>query len=93
MHRHELDTVSLFTGVSLVIVAGGYTVTHITGVRLQWLVAVPALLVLIGSAVIVSVVRRMRHSAYDGSAAHEAADVGVIECPLGCARMPSSYVT
>lgn len=60
MHRHELDTVSLFAGVAFVIIAGGYALTHITDVRLNWLVAVPVLLVLIGAAVIVSVIRRMR---------------------------------
>jgi cytochrome c-type biogenesis protein CcmH/NrfF len=63
MHRHELDPVSLFSGVALVLIAGGYTLTHTTGVRLHWLLAAPALLVLVGAAVIVSVLRRMRQPA------------------------------
>jgi hypothetical protein len=62
MHRHELDPVSLFVGVALVAVAGGYTLTHTTDVRLDWLLALPAFLVLVGAGVIVSVVRRMRRS-------------------------------
>lgn len=60
MHRHELDPVSLFSGLALVLIAGGYTLTHTTGVHLHWLLAVPTLLALIGAAVIVSVLRRMR---------------------------------
>jgi hypothetical protein len=59
MHRHDLDPVSLFAGVALVIVAAGYALTHTTGLRVHWLLAVPALLVFIGAAVIVAVVRRM----------------------------------
>lgn len=67
MHRHELDPVSLFFGMALVLVAGGYTLTHTTDVRLHWLLALPALLVLIGAAVIVTVLRKMSQPMPAGS--------------------------
>lgn len=62
MQRHDLDAVSLFSGVAFVLVAAGYSLTHTTGVRLNWLLAVPALLVLVGAAVVVTVLRRMRRA-------------------------------
>jgi hypothetical protein len=59
MQRHELDTVSLFAGVVFVAIAGGYALTHTTDLRLHWLIAVPALLLLVGAAVTVMAVRRI----------------------------------
>jgi hypothetical protein len=59
VHRHELDPVSLVTGLILVMVAAGYTLTHTTSLRLHTIVLVPALLVVVGVAVIALVVRRM----------------------------------
>jgi hypothetical protein len=59
MQRHELDLVSLFAGVVFVAVAAGYTLTHTTGVRLHWLVALPALLLVVGAAVTAIAVRRI----------------------------------
>jgi hypothetical protein len=59
MQRHDVDVVSLFSGLIFLLVAGGYTLTHTTDIHLRWLLAVPALLVLVGSAVVVAVVRRM----------------------------------
>jgi hypothetical protein len=60
MQQHELDPVSLFSGLLLVLIAGGYGLTHTTDLRLHWLLAVPALLILIGATVIITVTRRMK---------------------------------
>jgi hypothetical protein len=60
MRRHDVDSVSLFSGVAFLLIAGGYTLTHATDLHLDWLLAVSALLVLVGAAVVVSVARRMR---------------------------------
>jgi hypothetical protein len=59
MPRHELDVVSLFAGVVFVAIAGGYALTHTTDVRLHWLIAVPAVLLLIGAAATAMAVRRI----------------------------------
>jgi hypothetical protein len=59
MERHELDLVSLFAGLVFVAVAAGYALTHSTDLRLHWLVAVPALLLLVGAAVTSIAVRRV----------------------------------
>jgi hypothetical protein len=59
MQRHELDVVSLFAGVVFVTIAGGYALTHTTGARLDWIFAVPAVLVLAGAAVTAMAVRRI----------------------------------
>lgn len=59
MQRHELDLVSLFAGLVFVAIAGGYALTHTTDLRLHWLVAVPALLLLIGAAATAMAVRRI----------------------------------
>jgi hypothetical protein len=59
MQRHELDLVSLFAGVVFLAVAGGYALTHTTGVRLHGLVVVPAFLLIIGAAVTATALRRI----------------------------------
>ena len=59
MQRHELDVVSLLAGVVFVAIAGGYALTHTTDLRLHWLIAVPALLLLIGAAATAMAVRRI----------------------------------
>jgi general stress protein CsbA len=59
MQRHELDVVSLFAGLMFVAIAAGYAVTHTTGVRVHWLIAIPALLLLVGAAVTTMAVRRI----------------------------------
>jgi membrane protein implicated in regulation of membrane protease activity len=59
MQRHELDVVSLLAGVVFVAMAGGYALTHTTDLRLNWLIAVPALLLLIGAAATAMAVRRI----------------------------------
>jgi hypothetical protein len=59
MQRHELDLVSLFAGMVFVAIAGGYALTHTTDLRLHWLIAVPALLLLVGAAVTAMAVRRI----------------------------------
>jgi hypothetical protein len=59
MQRHELDLLSLFLGLVFVAIAGGYALTHTTDLRLHWLIAVPALLLLIGAAATAMAVRRI----------------------------------
>jgi hypothetical protein len=59
MQRHELDSFSLFAGVVFVAITASYTLTHTTGVRLHWLIVVPAFLLLVGAAVTVMAVRRI----------------------------------
>jgi hypothetical protein len=59
MQRHELDVVSLVAGVVFVAIAGGYALTHTTDLRLHWLIAVPALLLLVGAAATAVAVRRI----------------------------------
>jgi hypothetical protein len=71
MQRHELDLVSLFAGVAFVAIAGGYALTHTTDLRLHWLTALPAVLLLIGAAVVAMAVRRIIAG---GSAAGPMAD-------------------
>jgi drug/metabolite transporter superfamily protein YnfA len=59
MQQHEVDLVSLFAGVGCVAIAGGYALTHTTDLRLHWFVALPALLLLVGAAVVAMAVRRI----------------------------------
>jgi hypothetical protein len=59
MQRHELDSFSLFAGVVFVAITASYTLTHTTGVRLHWLIVVPAFLLLMGAAVTALAVRRI----------------------------------
>jgi hypothetical protein len=59
MQRHELDSFSLFAGVAFVAIAAGYALSHTTGVRLHWLIVIPAFLLLVGAALIVMAVRRI----------------------------------
>jgi hypothetical protein len=68
MHRHEFDPVSLFAGVLFAIVAAGYTLTHTTGLRLHWLLAIPVVLLVMGAAVVAVVVRRMRPGSQEPAA-------------------------
>lgn len=60
MLQHELDPLSLFFGLVFVFVSGGYLLTHTTDVRLHWLLAVPAGLIVVGVAVLAAAVRRIR---------------------------------
>jgi hypothetical protein len=60
MQQHELDPVSLVAGLVFGLVAGAYAITHTTGVRLHWLLILPAVLILIGAAMLSIAVRRMR---------------------------------
>jgi hypothetical protein len=60
MQQHELDPVSLFSGLVFVLVAGGYTLTHTTDLQLHWLLVVPTLLIAVGATVIAMVVRGIR---------------------------------
>jgi hypothetical protein len=59
MQRHELDSLSLFAGLVFVAITAGYTLSHTTGARLDWLIVVPAFLLLVGAAVTVLAVRRI----------------------------------
>jgi HAMP domain-containing protein len=59
MRRHDFDPVSLFAGLVFLAIAGGYAVTHTTDTRLDWLAAVPAVLLLVGAAVTVGALRRI----------------------------------
>jgi hypothetical protein len=59
MRRHELDPVSLFSGLVFLLIAGGYALTHTTGARLDWLVAVPVVLLVAGAAITLMAVRRI----------------------------------
>jgi apolipoprotein N-acyltransferase len=65
MRQHELDPVSLVFGVVFLFVSASYALTHTTSVRLHWLLAIPAGLILIGVAVLGVSVRRMQQSAND----------------------------
>ena len=59
MRRHELDPVSLFSGLVFLVIAGGYALTHTTDTRLDWLVAVPVVLLVAGAAITLMAVRRI----------------------------------
>ena len=59
MRRHELDPVSLFSGLVFLLIAGGYALTHTTDTRLDWLVAVPVVLLVAGAAITLMAVRRI----------------------------------
>jgi len=62
MRQHDLDPVSLTFGVVFLFVAASYALTHTTSVRLHWLLALPAGLILVGVAVLGISVRRMQQS-------------------------------
>jgi protein-S-isoprenylcysteine O-methyltransferase Ste14 len=75
VRRHELDPLSLFAGLVFVAIAAGYAVSHTTDVRLDWLVAVPAVLLALGGAILLIAVRRMVGTRQrDGAAPAEDAD-------------------
>jgi hypothetical protein len=69
MRRHELDPLSLVFGVVFLFISASYALTHTTGVRLHWLLAVPAALILVGIGVLALSVRRMQTSADDNPGA------------------------
>jgi hypothetical protein len=71
MRRHSLDPVSLVFGVIFLFVSASYLLTHTTSVRLHWLLAVPAGLIVIGVAVLAVSVQRIQRSdaAADGTEA------------------------
>lgn len=60
MKRHEFDPVSLFFGLVFAFVSGGYLLTHTTDVKLHWLLAVPAGLIVLGICVLGVAARRMQ---------------------------------
>jgi hypothetical protein len=62
MRRHDLDPVSLVFGVVFLFVSTSYTLTHTTSVRLHWLLALPAGLIVLGVALLGLSVRRMQQS-------------------------------
>jgi ABC-type antimicrobial peptide transport system permease subunit len=62
MKQHELDPVSLFFGLVFVFVAGGYLLTHTTDVQLHWLLALPAVLIALGIAILGATARRMQRA-------------------------------
>jgi hypothetical protein len=76
MRRHELDPVSLFSGLVFLLIAGGYALTHTTDTRLNWLVAVPVVLLVAGSAITLLAVRRIA-AAPPQSTAPAGPDTGV----------------
>lgn len=65
MKQHELDPVSLFFGLLFLFVSGGYLLTHTTDVHLHWVVAVPAVLIAVGLAILAATVRRLQRSEID----------------------------
>jgi hypothetical protein len=62
MRRHALDPVSLVFGVVFLFVSASYLLTHTTSVRLHWLLAVPAGLIVIGVGVLAVSVQRIQRS-------------------------------
>lgn len=66
MRQHELDPISLVFGLVFLFVSGGYLLTHSTSVRLHWLLAVPAGLIVAGAAIFAGVVRRVQQDQKSG---------------------------
>lgn len=62
MRRHELDPFSLVFGVVFLFVSASYALSHTTSVRLHWLLALPAGLIVIGVTVLGLSVRRMQQA-------------------------------
>jgi uncharacterized membrane protein YhhN len=62
MRQHDLDPWSLLFGIVFLFASGSYLLTHTTGVRLHWLLAVPAVLIVVGIGVLGASVRRMQRS-------------------------------
>jgi uncharacterized integral membrane protein len=62
MRQHDLDPVSLVFGVVFLFVSASYALTHTTSVRLHWLLALPAGLIVLGVAVLGVSVRRMQQA-------------------------------
>jgi len=60
MQRHDLDPVSLLFGLVFFVVSAGYVLTHSTGLRLHWPVAIPVGMLALGAVVLALVVRAMR---------------------------------
>lgn len=67
MQRHELDPLSLVFGVVFLFVSASYALSHTTSVRLHWLLALPAGLIVSGVAVLGLSVRRMQQAERAGS--------------------------
>lgn len=67
MRQHDLDPVSLVFGVVFLFVSASYALTHTTSVRLHWLLAVPAGLIVVGIAVLGISVRRMQRAERNAS--------------------------
>jgi hypothetical protein len=62
MPQHDVDPVSLTAGLIFMLVAGGYALSHAGNVSLDWVVVLPALLVVAGAAILAAVARRMRRT-------------------------------
>jgi hypothetical protein len=80
MRRHELDPVSLFSGLVFLLIAAGYALTHTTDTRLNWLVAIPVVLLVAGSAITLLAVRRIAAGRRQSTAAADP-DTGVASEP------------
>lgn len=57
MQRHDFDPVALLFGGLFAIVAAGYALTHNTGLRLHWSVAVSAAALVVGATVVAMAAR------------------------------------
>lgn len=60
MKRHDVDPWSLVFGTAFLIVAGSYLLSHTTDVHFRWLLALPAILIVLGLGVLASSVRRLQ---------------------------------
>jgi uncharacterized membrane protein YhhN len=60
MRQHDLDPWSLLFGMAFLFASGSYLLTHTTGVRLHWLLAIPAALIIVGAGILAASVRRMQ---------------------------------
>jgi cytochrome c-type biogenesis protein CcmH/NrfF len=59
MKQHPIDPVSLVSGLALLLVAGGYTVSNATSAHLHWLFVAPAALIVVGVGILAAVARRV----------------------------------
>jgi hypothetical protein len=63
MRQHEVDPVSLVSGLVLLLAAGGFALSNATDVHLRWLLMLPVVLIVAGVAILAAVARRAGRAA------------------------------
>jgi cytochrome c oxidase subunit IV len=60
VQRHDIDPVAVVAGVVFVLIAVGYAVDHAANLNLNWVLALPAGLIVVGAGILAIVARRIQ---------------------------------